>query len=241
LFAYDDTTKEVAILQHPRNVLLNASNKIMRQVIEELKNVDSTHLLKEIIKRNSATMSAPYLSRLRAINALKMNGKDVNNVLDVDVSILIDNEQVRGEIETEIETEIEMNINAVENAIDVDKIINASKYAKEAFLSFLQANEQYKLDVPPAKFAAAVEGHFNKLQREGQIFELKVPTDEGKFYSWVGKRMAGVRSWMNTAASFDKKATTTPQPGNVTYKAPAEAPAKRERLGPVEMPKINGL
>ena len=119
-----------------------------------------------------------------------------------------------------------------------DKIINASKYAKDAFLAFLEANPQYKLDVAPAKFAAAVDGHFNKLQREGQTFELQVPTDIGKMYSWVGKRMAGVRSWMNTAASFDKKATTTHQPEKFAYKAPVEAPAKRERLGPVEMPKF---
>jgi len=155
------------------------------------------------------------------------------------------NSQLRGyqpQVEdnnTSINTKEYIHIEAEEKKEEnPDKIINASKYAKEAFLSFLQANEQYKLDVPPAKFAAAVEGHFNKLQREGHTFELQVPTDEGKFYSWFAKRMAGVRSWMNTAESFDKKATTTPQPEKVAYKAPAEAPVQRKRLGPVEMPKF---
>lgn len=107
LVAYDQHTSEIAILQHPKNVLTNASPKIWKQVAGELRNVKSQQLLKQVISVNSATASAPYLQRLRqlqmeAINASKEKHGDFHKSTE--------NQGVNREIEKEIEIEVSTKV-----------------------------------------------------------------------------------------------------------------------------------
>ena len=207
-FAYDQETGEVAILQHPTNVLCNASSKIIRQAVEELKKVQSKTLLQEVIKRNSATMSAMYLSRLRAIQATELNSKDVNTIPYIDIVQYIEEEQVKGEIE--IEREIEKKVNEIDarkvDFSNADTIINAADIALTAFIEYMNANDHfYPSGITKREFEAAARGHFNKLQREGQFYHLTVPTGD-KLYSWVAQRLAGVKSYHSASKSFDARA-----------------------------------
>jgi hypothetical protein len=123
-----------------------------------------------------------------------------------------------------------------------DRIINAAKYAKQAFNDFLNANPQYKEDYPAAAFTAAVEGHFNKLQREGQTYELQVPEEDGKFYQWFAKRLAGVKSWMQSAKNIDARntrpASTTQQNSSPVYLTPVADSKPRTKIVPPDKPNI---
>lgn len=108
LVAYDQHTNEIAILQHPKNVLTNASPKIWKQVAGELRNVKSQELLKLVIARNSATASAPYLQRLRQIQMEVINAGKNKNDFHGELYNPAENQVVTEEIEKEKEIEIEI-------------------------------------------------------------------------------------------------------------------------------------
>lgn len=107
LVAYDEQTGEIALLQHPKNVLTNASPKIWKQIIGELQNVQSGFLLQKVMARNSATANAPYLNRYRQLHIESVNNarKDVKVIPDSKVCNIYDYQEVTGEIEKEREIE----------------------------------------------------------------------------------------------------------------------------------------
>lgn len=141
---------------------------------------------------------------------------------------------------TSINTKEDIYTNENEKNENPDLIINASKYAKEAFCKFLQANSQYSEGYNNLHFAAAVDGHFNKLQRDGQTFELQVPADDGKFYQWFAKRLAGVKSWMQSAKNINEKNMRRVETSTSSaYVAPVEQSKPREKMVPVAMPFVN--
>ena len=71
--AIDWETMEVGLLQYPKQTLITASKKIMSYVEKEIESIESQYLLRELIARNSATISKPYLAQLRRLQAQKIN------------------------------------------------------------------------------------------------------------------------------------------------------------------------
>lgn len=193
-FAFDSQTGEVALLQHPKTVLLNAGPKIMRQVVEELKNVQSKALLQQVIKYNSATMSAPYLSRLRALNAVELNTAKqidaVNTMLHVDVVKVIENENINREIE--IEKEIEKK----------EKRINPKS-------SIQILKDEQVLSALKKQFGPGVDMEIEKA--------IDYISARGKRYK---DYVAFMRNWMRNRHKYENKQVTTP---GVDYKAREQA------------------
>lgn len=76
--AWDQETGEVALLQYPRQLHLSATPKILSVVEKDLQDVKSQTLLRLLIDKNSSTLSKPYLTRLRQLQAQKINEKKAN-------------------------------------------------------------------------------------------------------------------------------------------------------------------
>lgn len=71
--AVDWDTKEVALLQLPKQTLITANRKVLAYVDTDIEKVESVYLLQELIDRNSATLSKPYLTQLRRLQMKKIN------------------------------------------------------------------------------------------------------------------------------------------------------------------------
>lgn len=101
--AVDWQTMEVGLLQYPRQLLIAANSRAMAIAGKDIREVKSQYLLRELISRNSAGLSAPYLAQLRRIQMEVINSRDVNVLLDGDLPQLVDNQQTSPEREIEIE------------------------------------------------------------------------------------------------------------------------------------------
>lgn len=72
---YDKETGEVALLLWPKLALVNANIAAKKKAERELEEVQSIELLKAVISRNSATLSKPYLFRIRQLQMEEINRK----------------------------------------------------------------------------------------------------------------------------------------------------------------------
>ena len=106
--AWDGVTGEIALLQYPKQTLIEANNRVLSIVINELKEVKSVYLLQQMIAQNSATIGKMYLSRLRQIQMQNVNNsgdENVNVIPYVDLTEPAAIQQLAPEIEIEIEIE----------------------------------------------------------------------------------------------------------------------------------------
>jgi uncharacterized phage protein (TIGR02220 family) len=108
--AVDWDSSEVALLQFPRQLLIQANGKTMAIVEKDLRHVESQALLQAVIAQNSASLSKPYLSQLRRLQMQKINELDVNTFLHGDVALAADNQQDAPLIEIEREIEKKRDI-----------------------------------------------------------------------------------------------------------------------------------
>jgi len=95
--AYDPETVEVALLQYPKLLLTNANSRVLNIVKTELNEIQSIELLRKVIDKNSASLSQMYLTRLRQLQAEKINKnrlKSGDDVFDGDVAKVDDNQEV---------------------------------------------------------------------------------------------------------------------------------------------------
>ena len=76
--AWDQETGEIALLQYPKQLHLSAGPKVLAIVEKDLQDVKSQTLLRLLIEKNSSTMSKPYLTKLRQLQAQKINEKKAN-------------------------------------------------------------------------------------------------------------------------------------------------------------------
>lgn len=130
LVMYDEETGEIALLNYPRQLLTNASPRIWKQVTGELRNVKSIQLLKEVIKRNSATAGAVYLQRLRQLQTEGINQR--KNKKHGEVYNTPENQGVKEE--KEIEKEIEKESNTVSPRSATGKVGKAGGEEKKPHL-----------------------------------------------------------------------------------------------------------
>lgn len=89
--------------------------------------------------------------------------------------------------------------------------LDAGEKAAQHLTQFFEDNPGYLQEMENGDWKRAVKGHCNKLQREGQIYELTIPEDEGRHFQWLSKRIAGVKSWYQASADIDKKKSRKPQ------------------------------
>lgn len=122
--AADFDAMEVGLLQYPKQTLIAASASQMKHVSKEIESIGSQYLIRELIARNSATISAPYLSQLRrlqmtAINRAK-NEADVNAMLGGDVVQVVEdeetNEQTQIQTQTQTQTQNSLSTREEENS-----------------------------------------------------------------------------------------------------------------------------
>jgi len=71
------------------------------------------------------------------------------------------------------------------------------------------ANGRYLNDMAAGDWRRAVKGHCLKLQKTEKWFDLQVPADEDEHYRWMSKRIAGIKSWYETAAEIDRQSGRT--------------------------------
>ncbi len=103
---FDESTGEVALLYWPKFALVNANIKAKKKAESDLEDVKSIPLLQAVIKRNSATLSKMYLSRLRQIQVEKLNLDRImksENYVDVPQGTEIQGGRSQREIEREKE------------------------------------------------------------------------------------------------------------------------------------------
>lgn len=98
--AVDWDTMEVGLLQYPRQLLITANNRALAIVAKDIQQIESQYLLRELVKRNSAGLSAPYVAQLRRLQMQAINNRNANILLDGDVSLAFDNQQTNCEKET---------------------------------------------------------------------------------------------------------------------------------------------
>jgi len=100
--AVDWTTNEVALLQYPRQLLTAANSRSLAIVAKDIENVESQYLLRELISRNSAGLSAPYKAQLNRLQIGVINANRVSALLDGNVVQVVDNEETSHERESKV-------------------------------------------------------------------------------------------------------------------------------------------
>ena len=113
--------------------------------------------------------------------------------------------------------------------------------AAAEIIRYLDANPMYLNGMAKGDWKRAVKGHCLKLQKLGKWNELQIPANEGQYFSWIGARIAGAKSWFTTAAEFDRKSGR--QPDAVTIKSiPTPQPVRPTvRASAAEARKIAGI
>jgi len=129
--AVDWQTNEVALLQYPRQNMIDINPstgaKFFAHIKREIEKVESQYLLRELITRNSSTLSAAYLAQLRrlqmqVINRAKAQTESVENVEVVlygDEAQVVENQdddQKTRNINLKLKTETKENARAREEA-----------------------------------------------------------------------------------------------------------------------------
>jgi len=76
--------------------------------------------------------------------------------------------------------------------------------AAEEIIRYLEENRMYLNGMENGDWRRAVRGHCLKLQKQQKWNDLAIPTTEGQYFSWIGSRIAGAKSWYQVAAEYDK-------------------------------------
>lgn len=189
---YDEETGEVAVLYWPKFALVNANVGALKKAERELGEVTSMHLLKEIIKRNSATMSKMYLSRLRQLQIKEVNAKKLEESLNFDpdqkkygdTAQVSENECIESQIEIEIE--IEKNNDQIK---DVDHQVSDWERRFDEFW------DRYNRKVGKKKAKTA----FKNLSKAKQLacMDQSVIAAYDKFLLTTGYDKCHPTSWIN--------------------------------------------
>lgn len=113
--------------------------------------------------------------------------------------------------------------------------------AADEVIRYLEGNKMYLNGMEKGDWKRAVKGHCLKLQKDGKWNDLTIPITEQQYFSWIGRRIAGVKSWFTAAAEIDKQSGR--QPDALTIKAPPNKKPQPQtrRASADEARKIAGL
>ena len=149
------------------------------------------------------------------VYGLSENGKPVTNNNIQEVIIESNNkEQERENAPEEPNQELKKEIPPVpsestppERPISANDFFAPNKHEKaaEEVIKYLTKNQMYLNGIAAGDWKRAVKGHCLKLQSTGKWNELTIPKTEGQYFSWIGSRIAGTKSWFIAAAEIDKK------------------------------------
>lgn len=222
--AIDWQTNEVALLQYPKQLLITASKRVMAHVEKEIEKIESQYLLRELIARNSSTLSKPYLSQLRrlqagVINMARFNG-DVAQVVDIqedDRKKEKENKKERKEKEISSPAPLP-EYHSTMHQRDVKAVIgnpNAAVNAEKRFktLAALRGIEYQAQYLTP---------YFLNQQQRGNWHDLAEPANEGDAHIWIAKHAAGLQAWALRQPQFERKASgqTPDQPAKAGFSLP---------------------
>lgn len=245
--AVDWKTGEVALLQYPRQTLIDMSpgqgGKLYAHIRKEVEKVESQYLLRELIARNSATLSAAYLEQLRrlqmrVINAGKIEADvvdDVEVVLYGDVVQVVEDEDDDRKRETKHKQETKEKESAREDFSEPP--------VKEKLTVQIPDTPDWK-EVAKAMYAHTLNGGKDDWEflKEGTGY-----TGDGRdiFTNWAGKANAyqlrnwedefrKLGTWMKNEARADFKAKpkTQSQPDPPKRRATSPPQPERERMTP---------
>jgi len=225
--AVDWATMEVALLQYPGQTLITAGTRVLAHVGKEIEKVESQYLLRELIARNSATLSKPYLAHLRRLQMERINeDKNHGDLLQV---VDVQQDDRKREIEKEIEKERERE----ERARDEDFEIPIFAIERVKSLNWMEVSELL----------------FQHSQGEGKAEWEYMKANTGYqgdgrdvFGAWAGKNQSAqytlqawkenfpkLQTWMQTQARADLKARPKQyqQPADVAVPVPQFYRAKR--------------
>ncbi len=210
--AIDWETREVALLQYPKQLLITASKRVMGYVEKEIEKVQSQHLLRELIARNSATLSKPYLSRLRALQMENINEKrnfhgDVAQLIDIQEDDRKKKKENKNKKEREKESEPALPDFSIK-ARDTKAVIGNPDAYKNAIQTFKRLAAARRAEYPE-KFLSA---YFLFQQQKGRWYELAAPADDGDAQKWFGEHYAGLQAWALRQPQFEKQAAQAEGP-----------------------------
>lgn len=214
LVAIDWETKEVALLQYPKQLLITASKRVMGYVEKEIEKVQSQYLLRELIARNSATLSKPYLSRIRALQMQVINQNRENVEFYGDVVQLTEIQQDDRKKKKEKEKE---------NRESAPAQTFPDQSVKQRDIKGTMSNpDAYKTAINTFKHLAAarraeypekyISPYFLHQQQQGRWHDIAPPVDEGDALTWFGKHYAGLQAWALRQPQFEK--ATSQEPGS---------------------------
>lgn len=219
--AIDWQTNEVALLQYPKQLLITASKRVMGHVEKEIEKVESQHLLRELIARNSSTLSKPYLSQLRrlqagVINTSRFNG-DVAQLIDIQED---DRKKEKENKKEKKEKEISSPApTSSQKTRDVKAVIGNPNAAINAEKRFKALAGLRGIEYPTQYLFAYMVNH----QSKGHWYDLAEPADEGDAQIWLAQHVAGLQAWALRQPQFDRKSTlgqTPDQPAKAGFSLP---------------------
>lgn len=196
-----------------------------------------------------------WFKRLEAAGYVRISyhGEPGNQERRVSISVESYQPQLRG-VSTVVEgvsTTVEHNNTSIiiqegmrENAPANLDFFSPDKHEQTAahIIAYLEENPMYLNGMANGNWKRAVKGHCLKLQKAGSWNELQIPKDEGMYFSWVGKRIAGAKSWFATAAEIDRKSgRQDQQPAVIKAPAPDQASQPIRRATPEQARKIAGI
>lgn len=250
--AVDWITNEVALLQYPKQLLITANSRTLAIVAKDVQQVESQELLRELIRRNSAGLSAPYLAQLRRLQMQAINTRHANILLDGDVAIEPENQQISSEIEINKYKQIKGDApDAIQDDFeDVETEPTESNYAPRPALAenwqaaaehliLLIENSpsalQYNLKGMrplPVDWKEKVNERMRYFQGNGEWALLTIPSEiSGQRRKWEAQMCAKVAAWIDSPYNKPKATNgyNTTQPAQVATTMRLSNPEKAPR------------
>ena len=218
--AVDWQTNEVALLQYPRQNMIDINPgmgaKFFAHIKKEIEKVESQYLLRELITRNSATLSAAYLTQLRrlqmqAINGAKMQADNVEGVEVVlygdDLQRIENQDDDRKTRNLKLKTETKENsLSTREEEIEIpepthvwgDSTDTRYETALKTLKSYFEKNPSRRREISDEAKSACDETQFDEeltlwLRRYADDFQITqnpvkaLTSGRGCFISWLSQ------------------------------------------------------
>lgn len=188
--AADWDTMEVALLQYPRQLLITANARAMAVVDKDIQQVRSQELLKAMIAKNSAGLSAPYLAQLRRLQIKDINERKAPNPLSPVIMEVLPSEEPIVEPKKKSKAPVyAKTVPDQDDILEVQKDLMAYKKAAEFLRKVVKEMNDSTF---PGQDA---ESYFLYRANTEMWIDLVLPDNVTWQHKWIAKHAAGVRRW----------------------------------------------
>lgn len=202
--AVDWDTMEVALLQYPRQLLITANVRALNAVKKDIDQVQSTQLLSALIRRNSAGLSAPYVSRLRSLQMSAVNQSRTSSPPPAEPIM----------IEEYPDIPIQEDAAPAQSASLADSwqpaaqhMIRVIEENPGSLQMHLKGNRAL-----PQDWKEQVDARMRHFQAAGEWFLITIPSDSGRLYRWQAQMLAKIASWIDNPINQPKPQNGYTQP-----------------------------